>query len=76
AMLFLVAAAAHAQGKEEAAREGEREGIIVDKATSAPIAGAVVTADGKAVLTDARGHYRAAAGTQPLQVRAVGYGRS
>ena len=76
AALFLVTAAAHAQSKEEAAREGEREGTIVDKTTGAPIAGAVVTADGKTVLTDARGHYRAAAGTQPLQVRAVGYGRA
>jgi hypothetical protein len=76
AALFLVTAGAHAQGKEEAAREVEREGIIVDKATGAPIAGAVVTADGKALLTDARGHYRAVAGTQPLQVRAVGYGRA
>lgn len=76
AVLFLVTAAAHSQVKEEAAREGEREGTIVDRATGAPIAGAVVTADGKAVLTDARGHYRAAAGNQPLQVRAVGYGRS
>jgi hypothetical protein len=77
AVLFLVsAAAAHAQGKEEAAREVEREGTIVDRATGAPIAGAVVTAGDKVVLTDARGHYRAAAGTQPLQVRAVGYGRA
>lgn len=41
-----------------------------------PIAGAVVTAGDKTVLTDKQGRYRAPAGIQPLQVRAVGYGRS
>jgi hypothetical protein len=84
--LFLVpAAAVHGQAKEpevskdqvkEASRELEREGTVVDGVTGAPIAGAIVTAGGKTVLTDARGHYRAAAGIQPLRVRAVGYGRS
>ena len=86
AVLFLVpVATAYAQAKDpeakqdqvkEAAREVEREGTIVDGATGAPIAGAIVTAGDKAVLTDAKGHYHAPAGTQPLQVRAVGYGRS
>lgn len=86
AALFLMpAATAYAQGKDaevrqdqvkEAARESEREGIIVDSATGAPIAGAIVTAGDKAVPTDAQGRYRAAAGTQPLLVRAVGYGRA
>jgi hypothetical protein len=86
AALFLMpTAAVHAQGKEpevskdqvkEASREVEREGTIVDGATGAPIAGAIVTAGDKTALTDTQGRYRAAAGTQPLQVRAVGYGRS
>ena len=86
AVLFLLpAATAYAQGKEpeakqdqvkEAAREVEREGTIVDGATGEPIAGAIVTAGDKTVLTDAKGHYHAPAGSQPLQVRAVGYGRS
>ena len=86
AALFLMPAAmAYAQGKDaeikqdqvkEAARESEREGVIVDSATGAPIAGAVVTAGDKTVRTDAQGRYRAAAGTQPLLVRAVGYGRA
>ena len=76
---------AHAQSKEaevkqdqvkEAAREAEREGIIVDVTSGAPIAGAIVTAGDKAVRTDTQGRYRAAAGTQPLQVRAAGYGRA
>jgi hypothetical protein len=86
AVLFLVpVATAHAQGKEpeakldqvkEAARESEREGVIVDDATGTPIAGAVVTAGDKTVRTDAQGRYRAAAGNQPLLVRAVGYARA
>ena len=86
AALFLMpAATAYAQGKDaeikqdqvkEAARESEREGVIVDAVTGAPIAGAVVTAGDKTVRTDAQGRYRAAAGTQPLLVRAVGYGRA
>ena len=86
AALFLMpAATAYAQGKDhelkqdqvkEAARESEREGVIVDSVTGAPIAGAVVTAGDKTVRTDAQGRYRAAAGTQPLLVRAVGYGRA
>ena len=85
ALFVMPAATAYAQGKDaevkqdqvkEAAREGEREGTIVDMATGAPIAGAIVTAGDKAVLTDAKGRYRAAAGSQPLQVRAVGYGRA
>ena len=61
---------------KEAAREVEREGTIVDGATGTPIAGAIVTAGDKTVLTDSQGRYRAPAGSQPLQVRAVGYGRS
>ena len=86
AVLFMMpAATAHAQGKDpavnqepvkEAAREVEREGTVVDDATGAAIARAIVTAGTKTVLTDAQGHYRAAAGVQPLQVRAVGYGRA
>ena len=84
-ILLMSVATAHAQGKapevkqvqiKEAAREVEREGIVVDDTTGAAIAGAVVTAGDKTVLTDAQGRYRAAAGTQPLQVRAVGYGRA
>ena len=90
AVLFLLpAATAYAQSKEpevkqeqveqdpvkEAAREVEREGTLVDGTTGAPIAGAVVTAGDKTVLTDAQGRYRAAAGAQPLVVRAIGYGR-
>ena len=76
---------ADAQGKDpetkqgqvkEAAHEPEREGTIVDGATGGPIAGAIVTAGDKTVLTDAQGGYRLAAGAQPLQVRAVGYGRA
>ena len=65
AALFLMpAATAYAQGKDaevkqdqvkEAAREVEREGTVVDRATGAPIAGAIVTAGDKTVLTDAQG---------------------
>src|SRR5262245_39736059 len=86
ALLFLMpSATAYAQGKDleakqdqvkEAARDLERAGTIVDRETGAAIAGAIVTAGDKTVLTDANGHYRAPAGNQPLQVRAVGYGRS
>lgn len=85
ALSLMPTAAVHAQGKEpevtkdqvkEASREVEREGTVVDGATGAPIAGAIVTAGDRTVLTDTQGRYRAAAGTQPLQVRAVGYGRS
>ena len=74
-------AVARAQGKypearqdqvKEAARDAEREGTIVDRETGAAIAGAIVTAGDRTVLTDAKGHYRAPAATQPLQVRAVG----
>ncbi len=79
ALCFMLAATAlaqvHAQVKE-AARESEREGTVVDGTTGAPIAGAIVTAGDKTVRTDAQGHYRAATGAQPLQVRAVGYGRA
>lgn len=86
AALFLMpAASGHAQGKDaevkqdqvkEAAREVEREGTVVDDTTGAGIAGAIVTVGDKTVLTDAQGRYRAPAGIQPLQVRAVGYGRA
>jgi hypothetical protein len=85
AALFLLAAAtASAQSKDpqvkqepvkEAARESEREGTVVDSATGAPIAGAVVTAGDKTVLTDAQGRYHVSPGARPLLVRAVGYGR-
>jgi hypothetical protein len=61
---------------KEAARESARDGTVVDGTTGAPIPGAVVTAGDKTVLTDAKGHYTAPAGTQPLMVRAVGYGRT
>ena len=85
ALFVMPVATAWAQGNDaeakqdqvkEAARDAEREGTIVDGATGAAIAGAIVTAGDKTVLTDAKGHYRAPAGTEPLQVRAVGYGRS
>jgi hypothetical protein len=79
AALFLMpAATAHAQVGQlkEAAREVEREGTVIDDTTGAAIAGAIVTAGDKTVLTDAQGRYRAEAGVQPLQVRAVGYGRA
>lgn len=86
ALIFLLpAVAGYAQSKDpevkqepvkEAAREGEREGTIVDGTTGAPIAGAVVTAGDKTVLSDAQGRYHAVAGAQPLRVRAVGYGRA
>ena len=76
AVLFLMpAATAYAQGNnaeakqdqvKEAARDAEREGTIVDGATGAAIAGAIITAGDKTVLTDAKGHYRAPAGTAPL----------
>ena len=61
---------------KEAARESERDGTVVDGATGAPIAGATITAGEKVVLTDAQGRYTAPAGTQPLLVRAIGYGRA
>lgn len=85
AVFLMLAATAHAQGRDlevrqdqvkEAVRESEREGAVVDVATGAPIAGAIVTAGDKTVRTDAQGRYRAAAGTQPLLIRAVGYGRA
>jgi hypothetical protein len=52
-----------------------REGVVVDGATGAPIAGAIVTAGGHTVLTDAQGQFRAPDGTAPLAVRAAGYAR-
>jgi hypothetical protein len=78
ALLFLAPMAqAQTQAQDKmAAREVEREGTIVDGATGAPIAGAVITMDDKTVLTDEQGHYRVPAGPQPLQVRAVGYARA
>ena len=60
---------------KEAPGDSAREGTIVDGASGAPIAGATVTVGDKAVLTDAQGHYKAEAGTQPVLVRAVGYAR-
>ena len=77
AFAFLLPAA-HAQQREavsEAAHGGEREGTVVDGTTNAPLAGAVVTVGEKTVLTDAQGHFRAAAGPLPLQVRLAGYRR-
>ncbi len=68
ALFVMPVAAAWAQGSnaearqdqvKEAARDAEREGTIVDGATGTPIAGAIVTAGDKTVLTDAQGHYRA-----------------
>ncbi len=85
AFFLMPAAIACAQGKDpeprqdqvkEAAREVEREGTVVEEVTGTPIVGAVVTAGDKTVLTDAQGRYRVPAGTQPLLVRAVGYGRA
>ncbi len=86
AVLFMMpAATTHAQGKDpevkqeqvkQATREVEREGTVVDAKTGAAIARAIVTSGNKTVLTDEQGHYRAAVGVQPLQVRAVGYGRA
>ena len=67
ALLLLLPFAAAAQ---------EREGTVLDGASGKPIAGAVVTAGGHAILTDERGKFRAPDGTAAIQVRAVGYGRS
>ena len=58
--LFLLPAA-HAQ---------ERRGTVLDSATNAPVAGAVVTIGNQTVLTDAQGQYRMAGGTLPLRIRA------
>ncbi|MDP1752093.1 MAG: putative glycoside hydrolase [Reyranella sp.] len=52
-----------------------RDGTVVDAATSAPIANAIVTLGSDAVVTDAQGKYSIAGGTVPLQVRAAGYRR-
>ena len=53
----------------------EREGTVVNRATKAPIAGAIITVGERTVLTDAQGHYRTEGGALPLQVRASGYRR-
>ena len=71
ALVLMPVATAYAQDQvKEAARDAEREGTIVDGATGAAIAGAIITAGVQTGLTDAKGHYRAPAGTQPLQVSA------
>lgn len=54
---------------------GTRDGTVVDAATSAPIANAIITLGSDAVVTDAQGKYSIAGGTVPLQVRAAGYRR-
>lgn len=59
----------------KAVAQTEREGTVVD-AAGAPIANAIVTAGDKRILTDAQGKYRAPPGSEPLLVRATGYGRS
>jgi hypothetical protein len=64
---------AHAQDKE-AAREVEREGTVIDGTSGAPIAGAIVTAAGKTMRTDAQGQFRVTA--NDFKVRAVGYTRA
>src|SRR5947207_2348038 len=64
---------AQAQDKE-AAREVEREGTVIDGTSGAPIAGAIVTAGGKTMRTDAQGQFRVTA--NDFKVRAVGYGRA
>ena len=63
---------AHAQDRE-ASREVERQGTVIDGVSGAPIAGAIVTAAGKAIRTDAQGHFHITGNT--LKVRAVGYAR-
>jgi hypothetical protein len=72
AAFFFLLPTAHAQDKE-ASREVEREGTVVDAATNSPIAGAMVTAAGKVIRSDALGHFTITGNA--LKVRAVGYGR-
>lgn len=67
AALFLVPAV-HAQ-------EAEREGTVIDGATSKPLAGVTVTVGDKVVLTDEDGHFKVAGGSEPLKVRLTGYRR-
>src|SRR4030095_15243536 len=74
ALFVMPVATAWAQGNnaeakqdpvKEAAREVEREGTIVDGATGAAIAAAIVTAGDKTVRTPPEGHYRAPPRTPP-----------
>jgi len=52
------------------------EGRVVDARSGTPLAGAIVTAGGTAVATDAMGVFRIEAGdAQVLRARAVGHGR-
>jgi hypothetical protein len=67
AILFLLPVA-HAQ-------EAEREGTVVDGTTNKPLAGVTVTVGDKAVLTDAQGQFKVAAGAEPIKVRLTGYRR-
>lgn len=53
----------------------DRTGRVIDAATGAPIAGAVVTAGDRVQQTDAEGRFQRPEATMPVQVRAVGYGR-
>ena len=67
AALLLLVPAAHAE---------QREGTVIDGATNAPLAGAIVTAGDQTVRTDAGGRYKIDDGGKPLKVRLVGYGRA
>ena len=66
ALLFLV----------PAAQAEQREGIVIDGATDKPLAGAIVSAGERTVLTDAEGRYSIDDGGKPLKVRLAGYGRA
>lgn len=58
-----------------AANAQDRQGIIVDATTNAPIANAIVTVGNRAVVTDAQGRYSITDAATPLLVRAAGYRR-
>jgi hypothetical protein len=59
-----------------AAQAEQREGIVIDGATDKPLAGAIVSAGERTVLTDAEGRYKIDDGGKPLKVRLAGYGRA
>ena len=57
------------------ARAEERQGLVVDKETGAPIAGATITSGDQIAVSDAEGKFRIEAAGPSLRARASGYGR-
>ncbi len=71
----LAALAAMLLGLGNAAVALALDGRVIDAATTAPIAGAVVTLGDEVATTDAGGRFQVAGDADALRARAVGYGR-